>query len=103
MICQDFLPGPSLREYVRCYLLRHFVFSDPDHIPFKPYAPRTEQTLAFYPRCHELVEYVANHKIIKRPHSMIMGQYTERTNRHLGNIDFLTFLVDFQPGVLFRM
>lgn len=103
MICQDFLPSPALREYIKCYHLRHFVFSDGIGLPYKPYAPRPEQTLAFYPRGHELVEYVASSKIIKRPRSYIMGQYVERTNRHLGSRDFIVFLVDFQPGVIYRI
>lgn len=103
MICQDFLPSPLLREYIRCYHLRHFTFSDVSGTPFKPYAPRPEQTLAFFPRGYELVESVFSGKSVKRPRSMIMGQYVERTNRHLRGAEFFTFIVDFYPGVLYRI
>jgi AraC-like DNA-binding protein len=103
MICHDFLPSAPLRAYVKYYHLRHFVFSDSTSLPFKPYAPRPEQTLCFYPRGYELVEYVTSKKMIKRPRSFIMGQYVERTNRHLGTADFMVFLVEFQPGVLYRI
>lgn len=33
----------------------------------------------------------------------MMGQYTERTNRHLGAPDFMVLLVNFQPGIFFRI
>ena len=103
MICQDFLPSPPLRNYVKCYHLRHFLFADAASMPVKPYAPRPDQQLAFYPRGHELVEHIASQKRIQRPRSMLTGQYTERTNRHLSGPDFLVLLVDFQPGVLYRI
>jgi AraC-like DNA-binding protein len=103
MICQDFIPSPHLQQYIKRYHVRHFIFPNTSNIPFKPYVPRPEQTLAFYPRGHELVEYVASHKFIKRPKSMIMGQYLERTNRHLNGSEFCTFLVEFHPGVLYRI
>ena len=103
MICQDFLPSPPLRDYVKCYHLRHFTFADAASIPFKPYAPRPDQQLAFYPRGHELVEHIGNHRLLERPRSMITGQYIERTNRHLRGPDFVALLVDFQPGMLYRI
>lgn len=103
MLCQDFLPGPPLRPFIKCYHLRHFIASEATKLPFKPYAPRPEQTLAFYPRGHEWVEHVASTTISRRPRSIIMGQYTERTNRHLEGPEFVALLVNFQPGVLHRL
>jgi AraC-like DNA-binding protein len=103
MLCQDFLPSPALQEYIKCYHIRHFLFSDVTSIPFKPYAARPEQTLAFYPRGRERVEYAASNKIIERPQSTIIGQYSERTNRHLEGLEFLTFIINFQPGALYRI
>jgi AraC-like DNA-binding protein len=103
MVCQAFLPSPALREYVQGYQLRHFVFSGTASLPFKPYAPRPEQTLAFYPRSLERVEYVSSKRIVTRARSTITGQYVERTNRHLGGEDFLVLIVNFHPGVLYRL
>ena len=103
MFGQAFLPTPALQEFVKSYQLWHFIFTDETNLPFKPYAPRPEQTLVFCPRGYELVEYVACNKMIKRPRAYVMGQYTERTNRHLGSADFLAILVNFQPGVIFRL
>jgi len=103
MICQDFLPSPPLRDFIKGYHLRHFSFPQAATSPLKPYAPRPDQQMAFYPRGHELVEHITPHKLIPRPRSIITGQYTERTNRHLSGQDFLVLLVDFQPGVLYRI
>jgi AraC-like DNA-binding protein len=103
MIGQAFIPSPPLRPYLRSYQLWHFIFPDKTKLPFKPYAPRPEQTLVFCPRGFELVEYVSSGQLIKRPESYLIGQYTERTNRHIGSQEFLAILVNFQPGVLFRI
>jgi len=97
------LPSPDLQRYIKCYQFRHFVFSGDVQLPFKPYPPRAEQTLTFYPRDHEYVEYVSAGTIVKRPRAMLMGQYTERTNRHLGGPNFIVFIVEFRPGVLYRI
>ncbi|MBL7697151.1 MAG: AraC family transcriptional regulator [Chitinophagaceae bacterium] len=103
MIGQSYLPCPALRQYARRYQLWHFTFSDVANLPFKPYAPRPEQALGFCPRGYELVEYVADNRIIRKPPSYIMGQFAERTNRHIGTSDFITILVNFHPGILFRV
>jgi AraC-like DNA-binding protein len=103
MICQEILPSLQLRAFVKSYQLRHFVFSHEDEIPFKPYAPRPEQTLAFYPRGSESVEYCVSGQFLQRPRSVLMGQACERTNRHLHGSDFLVILVNFQPGGLFKL
>lgn len=34
---------------------------------------------------------------------MITGQHTERTNRHLTGPEFCVLLVNFHPGVLYRL
>lgn len=103
MLSQTLLPDPGLRGVVKCYQIRHFVFHSIAPLPFKPYAPRPEQTLTFYLRAHEIVEYVTDGKFQKRPCSMLMGQQTQRTNRHLGGSDFIVFIVEFHPGLLHQL
>jgi AraC-like DNA-binding protein len=103
MLGQAFLPLPALRQYVKGYQLWHFVFPDPTKLPFKPYAPRPEQALVFCIRGREIVEYPSNHTFIKRPRSYIIGQSVERINRHIGSPDFIILIVNFHPGVLFRI
>jgi AraC-like DNA-binding protein len=103
MICKAFMPNPALGDFVECYQIRHFLFDDISQLPFKPYAPRPEQTLAFYPRGYETVEYVNKGIYVKRSKSHLIGQALERTNRHLGSTDFMVILVNFHPGVLYRI
>jgi AraC-like DNA-binding protein len=103
MICHEFIPQPELRRFVQSYQLRHFTFANGSSIPFKPYAPRPEQTLAFFPRGSESVEDLVTNTILKRPRSAIIGQYSERTNRHLHGLEFCVLLVNFKPGVLYRL
>lgn len=103
MIGKALLPSPALQPFIKGYQLWHFIFSDANKLPFKPYAPRAEQSLVFFPRGFELVEHINSGKLIKRPASMLMGQYIERTNRHLGAAESLIILVNFQPGVLHRI
>ncbi|WP_310587615.1 MULTISPECIES: DUF6597 domain-containing transcriptional factor [Dyadobacter] len=103
MICQEFTPQPQLRPFVQSYQLRHFTFSDGSSIPFKPYAPRPEQTLAFFFRGSESEENLVTNTMIKRPRSAIIGQYSQRTNRHLNGPEFCVLLVNLKPGVLYRL
>lgn len=103
MICQEFIPQPQLRPFVQSYQLRHFISSDGSPIPFKPYAPRPEQTLAFFPRGSESEENLVTSTTKERPRSAIIGQYSQRTNRHLSGPEFCVLLVNFKPGVLHRL
>jgi AraC-like DNA-binding protein len=103
MICQEFIPQPQLQPFVQSYQLRHFTFSGGSPIPFKPYAPRPEQTLAFFPRGSESEENLITNTMIVRPRSAIIGQYSQRTNRHLIGPEFCVLLVNLKPGVLYRL
>jgi AraC-like DNA-binding protein len=102
MIFKDFRPRPQLEEFVEVYHLRHFVFSSHIKLPFKPYPPRPEQCIAFYPRGSELTEVIPDGSIIKKPRSVITGQFTNRINRYSSN-EFMIFIVVFKPGALHRL
>jgi hypothetical protein len=84
------------------YYLRHFVFDAGSPLPYKPYPPRPEQCLCFYPRDPETAEYVGENRKILRPRSVLLGQQTGRMNRHIGR-DFIVLAVNFHPGALFRL
>ncbi|SKC20620.1 helix-turn-helix domain-containing protein [Dyadobacter psychrophilus] len=103
MICQEYIPQQQLQPFVQSYQLRHFTFGDGNSIPFKPYAPRPEQTLAFFPRGSESEENLVTNTMTKRPRSAIIGQYSQRTNRHLNGPEFCVLLVNLKPGVLYRL
>lgn len=102
MVLLDFPPSASLSEFVRVYRIVHFVFDDAANIPFKPYPPRPEHCLSFYPRDTETVEYLNGGKKITNLKTVLIGQHNEVNHRFVGR-DFLVFQVVFRPGALFRM
>lgn len=102
MVLLDFPPSASLSEFVRVYRVVHFVFDDATNVPFKPYPPRPEHCLSFYPRDTETVEYVNSGKKINNLKIVLIGQHNEVNHRFVGR-DFLVFQVVFRPGALFRI
>jgi AraC-like DNA-binding protein len=103
MISRDYLPSGPLRDYVRLYRLRHFVLNGDRQISCKPFPPRPEQCLIFFPRGVEVSEDVCSGIKTQRPRSVISGQYTYRVNRHIQGLEFLMLEVDLQPGALHRL
>ncbi|GAB2558598.1 AraC family transcriptional regulator [Spirosoma aerophilum] len=102
MLLHYFLPSPALREYVRLFQLIHLDFSTASVVPVKPYWPRPEHCLAFYPRDPETVIYADSGRREQKSRSALIGQPTVVTNRHIGR-HCLIFQVVFQPGALFRL
>lgn len=102
MVLSEFTPSPGLTQFVRVYRVVHFVFDDITKIPYKPYPPRPEHCLSFYPQDTETVEYVNNGTKIKNLKTVLIGQQSEVTNRFVGK-DFLVFQVVFSPSGLYRL
>lgn len=102
MVLLEFAPSAALAAFVRVYRLVHFVFDDITKIPFKPYPPKPEHCLSFYPRDTEKVEFANSGKKESNLKAVIIGQQTEVTNRYVGR-DFLVFQVVFSPGALYRL
>lgn len=84
------------------YRIVHFRFEKGQPIPFKAYPPRPEQCLAFYPYDTEEVEYAASGRRIQHLPAVLYGQFTEVTNRVIGQ-HFLVLQVVFLPGALYRL
>jgi AraC-like DNA-binding protein len=95
-------PSPALSGYVRSYQLIHFVFAGNAHKPVKPYPPRPEQCLIFYPRDPLTIEYQATGRQIRQPRSIVSGQVVSRQNLHIGD-DYIVIKVIFYPGALFHL
>ncbi len=96
-------PSPALREYVRQYQIVGFEFKQADTIPKKPYWPRPENYLTFYPRDTEVViDLTHGDTPTRKPRSTIIGQPSYVTSRQVGP-NFLAFQIAFQPGALFRL
>ncbi len=102
MVLNQFLPTPILCEFIRVYRVVHCVFENTNNIPFKPYPPKPEHCLSFYPRDTEIVNYTKSGKSNLNLKAVIIGQQTEVTNRHIGR-DFLLVQVVFKPGALYRL
>lgn len=103
MISKDYLPSPMLWEYISFYRLRHFIINQKVRQSFKPFPPRPEQCLVFYPRGYEITEYTKTGERIVRPRCVISGQFTERINRYVATSEFLMIAVDLKPGALHRL
>lgn len=73
MIYQYMAPNPALQEFVRDFLIAHFVFDKNENIPFKPFSPRPEQALAFLAKGKLLVTNLQNGKLHNAPALSICG------------------------------
>ncbi len=102
MISRDLQPAPSLREYVYRYRLRHFCFDGSMTPSTKPFPPRPEQCLIFYPRGSERIEHTQSGDVVTTGAAMLAGQYTQRINRFITSTEFLMISVEFRPGALYR-
>ncbi|GAB3962167.1 helix-turn-helix domain-containing protein [Spirosoma harenae] len=102
MLLKGFLPSPALREYIENIGIVHLVFSTHQTIPVKAYTPKTGDSLEFFLRDPEYVQYPGETTKTKRPVAFLHGQHTFVTNRFVGQ-EFLYLNIKFQPGVLFRL
>lgn len=95
-------PSPVLRGFVRDYLVAHFEFDKGELIPFKPYAPKPEQGITFFPKGFVSIGDQNNISVIKAPKISLFGQQVSRYNFHLTQ-EYLMFRVHFHPGALYRL
>jgi AraC-like DNA-binding protein len=102
LILKDFIPAPQVKEFVQLYRIVHLQFTAGTSIPPKAYPPRPEQCLAFYPFDTEVVKYSSSNLIKKNIPVVFYGQFTEVTNRIIGN-NFLVFQIIFYPGAVYKL
>lgn len=102
MLLKDFIPARDVQEFVQLYRIVHLKFEQGQTVPFKAYPPRPEHCLAFYPFDKETVEYRNSGKKVKDIPVVLYGQFSEVTNRMIGN-NFLVLQVIFFPGALYRL
>jgi hypothetical protein len=74
MIYQYIAPSPFLQEFVRDYLIAHFVFDKDQEIPFKPYSPKPEQTITFLPKGKLTIRNPLSGETQEAPSISICGQ-----------------------------
>jgi AraC-like DNA-binding protein len=102
MIFSSIAPSPSLREFVRDYLIAHFRFDPGKPVPHKRYAPKPEQGITFFVRGRPRIIDPLTEEVRVAPPVAIFGQQMKRCDVHLAP-EFLMFRVHFQPGALFRL
>ncbi|SMB99615.1 hypothetical protein SAMN00120144_3701 [Hymenobacter roseosalivarius DSM 11622] len=102
MIYQYIAPSPALREFVRDYLVAHFVFDKKQDIPVKSYSPKPEQTITFLPKGNLTVSNTLTGETRVAPVISTCGKQTSRYNFYLSS-EYLMLRVHFHPGALFRL
>lgn len=102
MLYKYIIPSPILQDFVRDYLVAHFVFDKNEPIPFKPYAPKPEQGITFFPKGFVSIANQDNSTLVKAPKVSLFGQQVSRYNFHLTQ-EYLMFRVHFRPGALYRL
>jgi AraC-like DNA-binding protein len=103
MVVFDFRPpSPALGEYIRQHQIVGVYFDKTVVSPVKPYWPRPQNCLAFFPRDAQQVSSPDSPTPVKTFRSDLIGQPTILTNRYVDH-DFIVFQVVFQPGALFRL
>jgi AraC-like DNA-binding protein len=102
MLYKYVIPSPILQDFVRDYLVAHFIFGGNEPIPFKPYAPKPEQGITFFPKGFVSISDQNSSTLIKAPNVSLFGQQVSRYNFHLTQ-EYLMFRVHFHPGALYRL
>lgn len=102
MIYRYIAPSKGLQEFVRDYLVAHFIFDKDQEIPFKPYSPKPEQTITFLPRGSLTIHTPHPGEAHPAPSISISGQQVSRYNFYLSS-EYLMLRVHFHPGALYRL
>ena len=101
MILKEFLPNPTLREFIQWYRICHFDFDGFDTIPFKAWAPKPETSLHFFLRDFWEAQKPDDDKYTHPP-IVLVGQSTSLFNQLTGK-SFINVQIVFQPTALFRL
>ena len=102
MILRDFLPNPSVREFVQWYRIVHFEFDKTNEALFKAYPPKPEECLHFVLRGSLEIEFSDRTKKELQLPITLVGQQTAVTPRYNSG-DLLNFQIVFQPTAMFRL
>lgn len=102
MIYQYIAPSAALQEFVKNYLIAHFIFDKNQDIPFKPYSPKPEQTITFLPKGNLTINNPLTGESQVSPVASICGQQVSRYNFYL-TPEYQMLRVHFHPGALYRL
>ena len=102
MLYKYVIPSPILQDFVRDYLVAHFIFGGNEPIPIKRYAPKPEQGITFFPKGFVSIACQDNSTLITAPKVSLFGQQLSSYNFHLTQ-EYLMFRVHFHPGALYKL
>jgi AraC-like DNA-binding protein len=102
MIYQHIAPSAVLKEYVRDYLIAHFVFDKNQPLPFKSFSPKPELAITFLPKGNLTMINQLNGQTQKAPSASICGQQVLRYNFYI-TYEYLMLRINFHPGALYRL
>ncbi|UYQ93190.1 helix-turn-helix domain-containing protein [Chitinophaga horti] len=102
LVLHEFTPSARLQNLIRVYRVINFKFERHLTIPPKPYPPRPEHCLSFYPRDTETAQYAHSGTTYEKIPVVLFGIQHEVSQRFVGH-DFLLFQVVFRPGALYRI
>lgn len=102
MIYRYINPSPLLQDFVKKYLLIHFVLDAAKPYPFKPFPARLEQGITFnFEGFNNWINVQTQVRQIA-PLCAIFGQHTTRFNLHPSG-SYKLLRIFFQPGALYRL
>lgn len=100
MLLRDFMPDPRLAEFVQCFRIAHFEFSDSNQTFFKAYPPKPEVCLHFILKGRIDIACAEPNTLIRQFPVTLIGQQTAVLPRYNSNM-LLNFQVVFQPAAMF--
>lgn len=103
MINQRILPHPALQDFVKEYMLFHFVFSPAMPTFIQALPPLPEHGLEFLPKGLATAINQQTGASSRETPCVIFGQPISRINFVMPTEDYLVIRVIFQPGGLFRL
>lgn len=95
-------PGYHLRNYIRDYVLAHFVIDANQSVPLKPFPAKPQGGIVFFIKGFLIANNSSLSITEKREQTLIVGQQEFRQTFQLSH-EFLMIDVIFQPGALNKL
>lgn len=102
MIYQYRQPGYHLRDYVRDYVLAHFVIDPNQSVPLKPFPAKPQGGIVFFIKGFLIANNASLLLTEKREKTLVVGQQEYRQTFQLSH-EYLMIDVIFQPGALNKL
>lgn len=102
MIYQYRQPGNHLKDYVRDYVLAHFVMNTNQDVPLKPFPAKPQGGILFLIKGFLVANNPSLSITEKRGQALLVGQQEYRQTFQLSH-EFLMIDVIFQPGALYKL